>query len=286
MTRRTTRTRMRARATTVALAVTTATGLVLPAVATAQPAVPVDIPAVEAPSPAGDDAAAATLMTALHALRSAPGADGAALAAAEAIVGARGSAIDAAESTPLSSYQDAVDFLRELGIEPFLYPTGSPFCSDDSGLPLGIVPAAAGALPGPWPDLSILGVPLDLVDPEETLFAFVPLGIDEDGADTSGMQLAWLNVNTLQGGLVPMGTVEDAAAHAVADLPPFAQGVAAATITRIIRETLPFGGVRVVPVETGSGTVLAAAFGTVRNGETSCFFLPTVGIVDVPPAES
>ncbi|WP_435278151.1 hypothetical protein [Rhodococcus yananensis] len=280
MPRTTTRTRMRTRAAATALAA--AAGLALPAVASAQPVVPVDVPVVDTPAAVGDSDAA-TLATALAALRSTPGADRVALAAAEAIAGARGSAIDAADAAPLNSYRDAVDFLRTLGIEPFLHPTGSPFCSDDSGLPLGIVPAAAGAVPGPWPDLGIPGIPLHVVAPGETLFAFVPVGMEQDGDDTSGMQLAWLNVTTLQGDLVPMGSIDEVAAAAVPDsTPAVLRAGIAETASNVIRSTIPFGGARVVPVETGSGTVLAAAFGTVRNGETSCFFLPTVGIVDVP----
>ena len=51
---------------------------------------------------------------------------------------------------------------------------------------------------------------------------------------------------------------------------------------RLLLSGTHLGGARVAPVDTGSGTVLAAVFGTVTNGETSCFFLPTVGIVDVP----
>ena len=37
-------------------------------------------------------------------------------------------------------------------------------------------------------------------------------------------------------------------------------------------------GARLAPVETGNGTVLSAVFGTVQNGNRSCFFFPMIGI--------
>jgi len=260
---------------TAAASLALAAGLMLPAVAAADPA-PAD-PPVAAP-------AESPLSGILGALRALPGGDPVALAAAEAIANARGSAVDAAESTPLGAYEDGMEFLRRLGIEPFLYPTGAPFCTADGDLPLGTVPAMAGALPGPWPDYDLAPLPetVNVVDPAETLFAFVPLGLEND-ADASGMQLAWFNINTFQGGFVPMGTPEEAAAGAIpTSVPPQLRGVVEQAIERFIADTLPMGGVRVAPVETGAGTVLSAVFGTVQNGEASCFFLPTIGIVDVP----
>lgn len=269
--------RHRMRRFSAAAALTVAAGLTLPAVAVAEPApaepaAPAQVP-VESP-----------LVAALEALRALPGVDPTTLAAAEAIANARGSAVDAAESTPLGAYEDGMEFLRRLGVEPFLYPTGAPFCTADGDLPLGIVPAVAGALPGPWPDSDIpfASENLNVVAPAETLFAFVPVGLEED-ADASGIQLAWFNVNTFQGGFVPMGTPEEAAAGAVpAGIGEPARSIIERAVTSFIADTLPMGGVRVAPVETGSGTVLSAIFGTVQNGETSCFFLPTIGIVDVP----
>ncbi|MEU5840770.1 hypothetical protein [Rhodococcus sp. NPDC047139] len=261
----------------VAATLTLTAGLALPATAAAdpapaQPAVPAQVPA-ESP-----------LSAALDALRALPDGEPAALAAAEAIANARGSAVEAAESTPLGAYEDGMEFLGRLGIQPFLYPTGAPFCTADGDLPLGTVPAVAGALPGPWPEYRPVPMlePLNLVNPAETLFAFVPLGLEGD-ADTTGIQLAWLNINTLQGGFVPMGTPEEAAAGAIPDtVTGPARGIVEQAVARFIADTLPMGGVRVAPVETGSGTVLSAVFGTVRNGAASCFFLPTIGIVDVP----
>jgi hypothetical protein len=271
MTRRTTR---RMRYFTAAAALTVATGLTLPAVASAEP-VPAEPPAIEAPVPS-------PLPAVLDSLRADPGADQVAVAAAQSIIDARGSLIDTAESTPLSTYEDGIAFLRTLGVEPFLYPTGAPFCTDDSSLPLGTVPAVAGALPGPWPNLEIARQKLNVVDAGNTLFAFVPVGLEDD-ANADGIQLAWFNINSLQGGFVPMGTIEEAAAQAVpADLPAFTKPIVERAISKFIADTVPFGGVRVAPVDTGAGTVLAAVFGTVQNGDSSCFFLPTIGIVEVP----
>lgn len=212
-----------------------------------------------------------------------PDADPVALAAAEAIQNARGGVVDAAEPSPLGAYEDGMELLRTLGIEPFLYPTGAPFCATDDNLPLGIVPAVGGAIPGPWPATAPLPgldfeFDFDLVDPAETLFAFVPTGLDAD-ADASGIQLAWFNVNTFQGGFVPMSSPGETLTAAV---PEQLRGFAGPIIDRFLADALPMGGVRVAPVETGSGTVLSAIFGTVRNGDTTCFFLPTIGIVDVP----
>ncbi|WP_420749891.1 hypothetical protein [Rhodococcus sp. O3] len=277
MTRRTTRHRMRL--TSAAATVTAAVALALPTVASADPVAPAAEPApVVTPLPA-----------VLDALHSTAGADATAVAAAEAIAGARGGVTDVADANPVSAYQDAIEFLRKLGIEPFLYPTGAPFCNNDSGLPLGIAPAVAGAVPGPWPDLAPVSLLKDLkinaVEAGQTLFAFVPAGIERDGEDTTGMQVAWFNVSTFQGGFVPMGTIGEAAAAAVPkEIPDLARPVVEKAIAQFFASAVPLGGVRVAPVDTGSGTVLAAVFGTVTNGETSCFFLPTVGIVDVPAA--
>lgn len=264
------RSRHRMRRLTAAAALALAAGLTLPATVSAEP-VPPETPATN------------PLPTSLDALRAAPDSDPVALAAAEAIANARGSVVDAAEPTPLGAYEEGMEFLRRLGVEPFLYPTGAPFCTADGELPLGIVPAVGGAIPGPWPQIDVPFLPeLNVVNPAETLFAFVPMGLEAD-ADASGIQLAWFNVNTFQGGFVPMGTPEEAAAAAIPEgVQGVPRGIVEQAINRFIDDALPMGGVRVAPVDTGSGTVLSAIFGTVENGEATCFFLPTIGIVDVP----
>ncbi|MGW5571593.1 hypothetical protein ACWEVD_10365 [Nocardia thailandica] len=184
---------------------------------------------------------------------------------------------------PLSAYTAAIQTLESLGVQPFLYPTAG-WCGADAG---GLVPAVAGAAPGPWPrqTVSVPGLDLTAVKSGQTLFTFVPAGLPADapGTKTSGMQVAWLNVATGRGGMASMGTLGDIAASLVppevpAELRPFAEQA----LRDFLAAAIPLGGVRAVPVDTGHGTVLAAVFGTVDNGGRSCFFLPTVGLIDVP----
>ena len=73
------------------------------------------------------------------------------------------------------------------------------------------------------------------------------------------MQVAWFNTSTLQGGFEKLAPVTDARAKALQPL---------------------LSGVRLAPVKTGSGTVLAAIYGTSNNAGRSCFFLPAVGVVN------
>lgn len=184
----------------------------------------------------------------------------------------------------LGAYREALDVLRELGIDPFLYPTVAASCGDG---PQGVVPAVAGVVPGPWPET--LPVPMPGLDPAavdagQVLFAFVPYGIDAEAADTdaTGMQVVWLNVSNGRGGTAGMGSIGDVVNGMI---PPEVSGparlIAEAALQQLFIGALPAGGIRAVPVDTGKGTVLAAVFGTVRNGERSCVFLPTVGITTV-----
>ncbi|MGW4356981.1 hypothetical protein ACWELJ_33360 [Nocardia sp. NPDC004582] len=195
---------------------------------------------------------------------------------------------DAAAPSPgptdwLSAYGKAVEGLQTLGIKPFLYPTAAPFCL--GGTTLGLAPAMAGSIPGPWPHyaISIPGLDLSAVKAGQTMFAFVPYGIAPDGADTSGMQVAWFNTSTGRGGLAPMGPLNQVLN---AMIPPQVPNELRPMVEQAVHDyftaALPVGGVRAVPVDTGSGTVLAAMFGTVRNGSTTCFFLPTIGMTPVP----
>lgn len=178
---------------------------------------------------------------------------------------------------------DLPGLLTQLGVQPFLYPTGAPFCTDGGGL--GLAPAMAGAIPGPWPKVNLpFPLPFDTnaVKPGQVLYAFVPSGVT-DGPDKSGMHVAWFNVNTFQGGLVPMGTITDVVNSVIPpEVPPLVRGMIADALKQYFGSVIPQGGVRAVPVATGSGTVLAAVFGTVSNGAKSCFFLPTVGLTQVP----
>ncbi|MEV0436845.1 hypothetical protein [Nocardia sp. NPDC050413] len=183
----------------------------------------------------------------------------------------------------LAAYQTVVETLETLGIQPFLYPTVAANCSGDG---LGLVPAVAGAVPGPWPTntLPIPGLDLTAVKSGQTLFTFLPYGLAPDTAatKTSGMQVAWLNISTGRGGMASMGTIADIVRAMVppevpAELRPLAENV----IRDFLRTAIPVGGVRAVPVDTGKGTVLAAVFGTTDNAGRSCFFFPTVGITEV-----
>ena len=78
-----------------------------------------------------------------------------------------------------------------------------------------------------------------------------------------------------------MGTLNQAIDAA---FPPDGSIGGSAAKNALLRSTLGAigsNGVRAVPVETDKGTVLSAMFGTIQNGERTCFFLPTVGITDV-----
>ncbi|WP_405162272.1 hypothetical protein OG203_39190 [Nocardia sp. NBC_01499] len=180
-------------------------------------------------------------------------------------------------------YNTAIDGLRAFGMQPFLYPTAAPFCL--GGTSLGLAPAVAGAVPGPWPKTSITipGLDLAAVKAGQTMFTFVPYGLGQDGSDTTGMQVAWMNVTSGRGGLAAMGPLSTVfGAMIPAEVPAALRPMAERAIQNFFVAALPMGGVRAVPVDTGQGTVLAAVFGTVENGGKSCFFLPTVGITEVP----
>lgn len=168
--------------------------------------------------------------------------------------------------------------LRALGIDPFLYPTAAAFCSGTSTL--GVVPALAGAIPGPWPKtgITIPGLDLASVKSGQTLFTFVPFGV-KNPDNLGGMRVAWFNAANFKSGIVGMGPFADLIPSMIpASVPPNLRLLAEQTLTTMFDRSLPLGGVRAVPVDTGRGLVLAAMFGTVENGGRSCFFLPTVGI--------
>ncbi|MFC6011976.1 hypothetical protein [Nocardia lasii] len=184
----------------------------------------------------------------------------------------------------LTAYQTVVETLEALGIQPFLYPTAALNCSADGP---GIVPAVAGAVPGPWPAtaLPLPGLDLTAVKSGQTLFTFLPYGMAPDTAatNTAGMQVAWLNISNGRSGMASMGPIGDIVAAMVPpEVPVQLRPMAEAAIRDFLLAAIPVGGVRAVPVDTGHGTVLAAVFGTADNAGRSCFFFPTVGIIDVP----
>lgn len=199
-----------------------------------------------------------------------------------AAVAAAGRVETAGTGDLLSAYQSAVDSLQRLGVQPFLYPTASALCHE--GTTAGLVPALAGALPGPWPKTTVPtpGLDVSAVKSGQTMFAFVPYGLEADGADTSGMQVAWLNTATGRGGFAAMNPLTQVVKAMVPpNVPAEVRPLAEQAVQNFFAAALPSGGVRAVPVNTGSGTVLAAVFGSVRNGDRTCYFLPTVGIVPV-----
>ncbi|WP_338773700.1 hypothetical protein V7968_19425 [Nocardia vulneris] len=176
-----------------------------------------------------------------------------------------------------------MDGLRAFGMQPFLYPTAAAFCLE--GTTLGLAPAVAGAVPGPWPKTAITlpGIDMSAVKAGQTMFTFMPYGLGRDSVDTSGMRVAWMNVTTGRAGMASMGSLSDVfRAMVPPEVPPALRPLAERAVQDFFAAALPVGGVRAVPVDTGSGTVLAAVFGTVENGTNTCLFLPTVGITEVP----
>lgn len=242
--------------------------LAIPATAAADPAAPAD-----------------PLLQAVSALEGQG--DSAALAAAEAIAASRTEVAEPTGPNPFAALDTVNRILTDAGITPFFYPTAAVNCAA-SDAPLGIVPGVAGGAAGPWPNLSIPGLPpLNAVEAGETMFAFVPAGIVDDSADKTGMQVAWFNVNTFQGGFADMGGATTELVDAMLDnlaVDPFIKNLARGPLTEAM-SALPSAGARAVPVETGSGTVLAAVFGNVTHntpdGAKNCFFFPTVGLVNV-----
>ncbi|MFW0786645.1 hypothetical protein AAFP35_19290 [Gordonia sp. CPCC 206044] len=218
----------------------------------------------------------AELAAAVRMLRDA-GVDRMALDAAQAImssVGQLSTEQAAARVTPVpAAGTDPIGLLRALGVQT-LTPSVSPFCAAPTAdNPLGLVSAGAGAVAGPWPLASeplaplqqLFGITLpklNLVDKGQTAFAFVPATPTHTatpGSDTGKMQVAWFNTTTMKGGFADLKPVADAP---------------------ILKAVPLLSGVRLAPVDTESGTVLAAVFGNSDVAGRNCFFLPAVGVVD------
>lgn len=196
-------------------------------------------------------------------------------------------ALDAIEPTDAATLVDGIaaanKVLEQLGITPFTPTLGA--CTDLS-FPL----AVAGAVPGPYTpglgDLTVLGLDLNAVKKGEIMYGFVPVGVVNDSADKSGMRVAWFNTSTFQGGLgAPMSgitdTILDAVNKRVAAASPKAAALAKPLIDGTLKPALnliPQAGVRGGLVDTGSGTVLSAIYGTVDKGDATCFFFPSLGI--------
>ncbi|QKT07875.1 hypothetical protein HUN08_12290 [Gordonia sp. X0973] len=171
---------------------------------------------------------------------------------------------------------DPLSLLRSAGVQP-LSPAVSPMCTAPTPEnPLGLVTAGAAAIPGPWPlrsghpllaPLANLPFPLpgiqvpdpNIVKDEQTAFAFIPPDT-EVGGKKGTMRVAWLNTSSLKGGITELAPLAD---------------------TNPVLKALPgLSGVRLTPVDTGKGTVLAAVYGTAGVGGRECFFLPAVGVIN------
>ncbi|WP_433598616.1 hypothetical protein ACQPXH_23225 [Nocardia sp. CA-135953] len=187
----------------------------------------------------------------------------------------------AAPGDLFAGYQAVVDALRTVGIDPFLYPAVAPLCSGTGSL--GLVPAVAGAVTGPWPKttVAIPGLDPTAVKAGQVMFTFVPYGLGPDGTNASGMNVAWVNLANGRSGITAMGSISDVVRTMVPAETPTEMRPLAERAIQDFFAVFPVGGVRAVPVDTGSGTVLAAVFGTLNNNTTPCFFLPTIGLTTV-----
>ena len=191
------------------------------------------------------------------------------------------------DTTAADSIAAANELLKGLGITPFTPTVGA--CTDFS-----ISTALGGAVPGPYtPGLGDLTIKLpwplnktvdaNAIKKGEGMFGFVPVGQFSDRSDRSGMRVAWLNVNTLQSGLgAPMDGLAETIVNAVAQRIeeagiPGAKGIAETALTPLVK-LLPTNGARGGLVETGQGTVLAAIYGTIKNGDATCYYFPSLGI--------
>ncbi|WHU45751.1 hypothetical protein QNM97_17225 [Gordonia sp. L191] len=167
--------------------------------------------------------------------------------------------------------------LKKLGITPFTPTIGA--CTDFT-----FPSALGGAVAGPYTpilgDLTVRGLgDINAVRKGEILYGFVPVGTFNDSGNKSGMQVAWFNVNTFQGGLgAPMGSLSDVIINAFAKHAGIPANSATLAPLKVALNALPSNGVRGGLVDTGSGTVLSAIYGTVNKGNATCYFFPSLGI--------
>ncbi|MFT4088750.1 MAG: hypothetical protein QM658_16670 [Gordonia sp. (in: high G+C Gram-positive bacteria)] len=174
--------------------------------------------------------------------------------------------------------------LRQLGINAFTPTLGF---SSDLTLPFGVGGAVAGPYTPGVGNLNVAGISLNAVRRGEILCGFVPVGgVFADFGDKTGIRVAWLNLNTMRGGLdTPLGglidTVLDAvASHAkAAPIPASAYTTPIGALKRAL-SVIPSNGVRGGVVETGPGLVLCAIYGTVKRNNTTYVFFPSVGLTE------
>lgn len=210
----------------------------------------------------------------------APNNDGA--AAKQALDSIHPQATDAA--SVIDGIEAANALLKKMGIAPFTPTVGA--CTDFT-----LAPALGGAMPGPNTPLmgdltyEILGKTYDVnaVKKGEVLYGFVPVGVFNDAGSKKGMSVAWFNVNTMKGSISePMDGLGETVVKAVAKRLNGA-GVSLAeqvaeTLLLPLAKILPANGARGGLVDTGSGTVLSAIYGTIKKGNATCYFFPSLGI--------
>lgn len=199
---------------------------------------------------------------------------GEALAARQALSSIAPAPQDAA--SVIDGIQAANKLLKTLGIAPFTPTLGA--CTDFT-FPV----ALGGAVPGPntlgFTLPQIPGLDLNAVKKGEIFYGFVPVGLFNDSGDKSGMRVAWFNVNTFQGGFgAPMGGLTDVIVDAVAKGAGISPDSPLLVPLKAALNLLPSNGVRGGLVDTGSGTVLSAIYGTVKKGDAMCYFFPSLGI--------
>lgn len=232
-----------------------------------------------------------TVGTPLDKLSSLAGQSGALVSrAAGAVTSSPGKAVSAARSltkidnqpspTPIDGIEGANRLFRQLGISHFTPTVG---LSKDLTLPLAIGGVVAGPYTPGIGNLTIGNISVNAVRRGEVLLGFVPVGIFTDFGNKAGVNVAWLNLSTLDGGVAsPLGGLTDTILDAVlkrvrsAPLPHYMyEGIA--DRVRGALNIVPSNGVRGGLVDTGPGLVLCAVYGTVKRGETTYYFLPSVG---------
>ena len=183
-------------------------------------------------------------------------------------------------ATPAADPLDAITLLEQAFGVKALTPALAPFCTDPTpDNPLGLVAAPAVAIPGPKPavnDNQLVDVikrifgdkvlkDLEFLSNEDTAFALVPPADSKDPK----FQVAWFNVQTMQGGLEDLGAPSD-----IVDDP----------VVKQLLDSLQ-APLRLAKVKTGQGTILTAVFGTADTNGRTCYFLPAVGVVETPDAK-
>lgn len=201
-------------------------------------------------------------------------------------------ALDNIAPTDAASVIDGIEaanaLLTKLNITPFTPTLGA--CTDFT-----LAPALGGAIAGP--NTPLLGnltfdIPFvgefdaNAVKSGEVMYGFVPVGTFNDAGSKKGMRVAWFNVNTFKGGLgEPMDgfaeTLVTAVTKRLAEAKVPMAGDAAANLLLPVTSLLPANGVRGGLVDTGSGAVLSAIYGTIKKGDATCFFFPSLGIATV-----